>query len=241
MQKPLLVASIAGTCFVLSAVIGGLIGARVARHGGLGGGHPSDPVLWQAPSYHGLTDQLGHKVDSSQFAGKVRVVTFLFPYCTSYCPLIAAHLVGFEHLLADTQVRDQVQIVAFDVDPAGSGPKQMRAFLKEYGWDPHDLHLQYLTGKPKTIRHVVTGGYHVGYQKISDDNGTSQASTADDETPQVTVVNHLAKQVDYDVSHNDGLVLVDPRGRVRAVFDQADTLSGRRLLSKVRSLLPGPS
>jgi len=48
------------------------------------------PVLAAAPSYT-MTNQLGEAVSSSGFAGKIQVVSFLFPYCTTMCPLIAAH------------------------------------------------------------------------------------------------------------------------------------------------------
>ena len=33
-----------------------------------------------------LTDQNGKTVSSADLAGKVQVVTYLFPYCTSFCP-----------------------------------------------------------------------------------------------------------------------------------------------------------
>ncbi|MEJ2436356.1 MAG: SCO family protein [Pseudolabrys sp.] len=56
-------------------------------------GLPKLADLGPAPQYT-LTNQLGQTVSSKRFAGKVQVVTFLFPYCTTYCPLIAAHLMG---------------------------------------------------------------------------------------------------------------------------------------------------
>ncbi len=133
--------------------------------------------LGPAPQYT-LTNQLGRKVSSKRFAGKVRVVTFLFPYCTTYCPLIAAHLMGFERLmvLAQSGLQDKVEIVSFNIAPDAAGPKQMREFLHQYGWDPKDPHWQYLTGSKAQIRRVVTGGYHVAYRRVADgaDAGTAQ-------------------------------------------------------------------
>ena len=197
------------------------------------------PVLAQAPTYQGLTDQTGATVDSADFRGKVQVVTFLFPYCTTYCPLIAAHLSGFERLLSRAGLADQVRLVAFDVDPANTGRPQMRAFLKEYGWNPDNRHWEFLTGKPKTIRQVVTGGFHVAYRRVQEKDESNQGEPS--LNPQPEVVNKLARdaKVDYDISHNDGLVLVDPQGRIRAVHDQADMVSNRELLTEVRLLLAG--
>lgn len=223
-------------CLVLAGAVGWLIGVEFPPGRGE---HPGPPILGQAPSYKGLTNQLGQSVDSSRFEGRVQVVTFLFPYCTTYCPLIAAHLVGLEHLLEDANLASRVQIVAFDVDPQGTGPEQMRAFLKEYGWDPSNLHWQYLTGKPKEIRRVVTGGFHIAYRKAHD-NGASAQDQGPAQTPQPIVVNRLAQKanVNYDISHNDGIVIVDPAGNIRRIYDQADVLSNRRLLKAIRTLLP---
>ncbi len=195
------------------------------------------PVLGQAPSYQGLIDQTGATVDSSDFHGKVQVVTFLFPYCTTYCPLIAAHLAGFESVLKRAGLQDKVKLVAFDVDPANTGRPEMRAFLKEYGWNPDDRHWEFLTGKPKTIRRVVTGGFHVAYRRVREGDSDTQGEPS--LTPQPEVINKLARtaKVDYDISHNDGLVLVGPNGRLRKVYDQADMVSNRELLTEVRQLL----
>jgi len=220
-----------------------LLGWMTGRmSGGASTTMPALPVLGQAPSYHDLTNQLGRKVSSRQFRGKVRIVTFLFPYCTTYCPLITAHLVGLEHLLKYSGLQSQVEIVAFDVDPSRTGPKQMRAFLKEYGWDPSDSHWQYLTGKPQTIRRIITGGYHIDYSRVS----SSQENTPENNRgpgliPQPAVVNSLAEKahVDYDVTHNDALVIVDGQGRIRTIYDQADTLSNRQLLRTVKRLIRG--
>ena len=199
------------------------------------------PVLGKAPTYQHLTDQTGAEVSSADFQGKVQVVTFLFPYCTTYCPLIAAHLAGFENVLRRAGLADRVTLVAFDVDPANTGRPQMRAFLKEYGWNPDDRHWEFLTGKPDTIRRVVTGGFHVAYRRVRENDADTQGEPS--LTPQPEVVNKLAQSVhvDYDISHNDGLVLVDPKGRLRKIYDQADMVSNSELLAQVKQLLKTPT
>ncbi len=197
------------------------------------------PDLGPAPAY-ALTNQLGRTVRSDGFKGKVQIVTFLFPYCTTYCPLIAAHLIGFERLLERARAADRVELVAFNVDPAGAGPAQMRAFLKQYGWDPKDPHWQYLTGAPEAVRKVVTGGFHIAYQKVSDDDADAGRG---DLAPQPEVENKLAAMAKprYDISHNDGLVIVGPRGHIRKIYDQADVVSNDALWQTVSSLLPAPA
>lgn len=193
------------------------------------------PDLGKAPQFQGLTNQLGQSVDSSRFAGKVQVVTFLFPYCTTYCPLIAAHLAGLEGTLELAGLQEEVEVVAYNVDPAGSGPEQMRTFVEQYGWNPHDRHLEYLTGTLQQIRRIVTHGYHVAYEKDSGAAGGGPALT-----PQPEVVNSLAARahVGYDIVHNDALEIVDRQGRIRKVYTQADVVSNQRLLEVIESLLP---
>jgi protein SCO1/2 len=213
----------------LAGLVGFAIGAgRQAK--------PDLPVLRPAPSYR-LTDQLGRPVSSQSFRGKVQVVSFLFPYCTTMCPLIAAHLADFENLGArPAGIADKIALVAFNIDPAGTGPAQMRAFLKQYGWNPEDLHWQYLTGSPAAIRRVVRDGFGVAYERVSD-----SAETADGSLPvvQPEVVNKLADEAhaNYDIVHNDVIEIVDQRGRIRKIFDDADTVDWPRILNVVQDLL----
>jgi len=201
------------------------------------------PILGVAPAFHNFRNQLGQKIDSSQFLGKVQVVTFLFPYCTSYCPLIADHLLGLETLLREAGWQDQVQIVAFDVDPWHTGPTQMRAFLQEYGWDPHDLHWQFLSAKPAQVLRVVRDGYHVSFQQVS--LASERLNIASEKAsgtyiPQPDVANPLAARIrpDYDIAHNDVLELIGPKGRIRWLSTEADRVSNRSLLPLIRTLLP---
>ncbi|MGH6971642.1 MAG: SCO family protein, partial [Caulobacteraceae bacterium] len=119
-----------GAALVLAGFVGGFLAGRGRTFSA-----NSLPDLGPAPAY-ALTNQLGLPVASSQFAGKVRLVTFLSPYCTTYCPLITAHLIGFERFLAQAGAQGKVQVVAFNLVPKAAGPAQLRAFLRQYGWDP---------------------------------------------------------------------------------------------------------
>lgn len=229
------------TAFVLIIVFGGGFSAGWLLNQE-GKTQAALPVLGYAPSYK-LTNQLGQKVSSKSFDGKIRVVTFLFPYCTEYCPLIAVNLVSLWHSLKAAGLANEVQFVAFDVDPGHTGPKQMRAFLKEFGWHPSNMHWQYLTGKPVQIRRVVTGTYHIEYQRVTLAEEARQNRKAKAEgyyVPQPTVRNPLAKKakVNYDVVHNDALAVVDQRGRIRKIYDDASRLPNNQLMTLIKRLLP---
>ncbi len=195
--------------------------------------------LGPTPAYT-LIDQLGQPVESTEFRGKVQVVSFLFPYCTTICPLIAAHMTNFmNQAVKPAGLEDRVQLVSFNVDPAGTGPRQMSAFMKQYGWDPHDPHWVYLTGDSATIRRIVTGGFHVSYERVSEAQEAS-GSTDGPMLQQPEVQNDLAAHahVDYDIAHDDIIEVIGPDGRIRKIYSDADVVSPDRLLKVVESLLP---
>jgi hypothetical protein len=58
-------------------------------------------------------------------------VSFLFPHCTTYCPLMARDLALPQKALAAESIDSTVEIVTFNVDPGGAG--QAAAFLEQYG------------------------------------------------------------------------------------------------------------
>jgi protein SCO1 len=199
------------------------------------------PVLGKAPDYR-MTNQLGETVLSSNLRGKIQLVTFLFPYCTTLCPLITAHLVNLENLgLRPNGIEDKVVIVSFDVDPALTGPPQMRAFLRQYGWNPQDPHWQYLTGSAADVRRVVQNGFGVWYKRVGLASEAQAIGSAPVEQPEV--VNKLADNahVDYDIVHNNVLEIVDQQGRLRKIYNNADTVSWTELLSIVQSLISRPA
>jgi len=195
------------------------------------------PVLGTVPDYT-LTDQLGRPVASTAFAGKVRVVTFLFPYCTSYCPLIAHNFVSLAGVLQTAGLDAKVQLVSFNVDPENTGIDQMRTFQRQYGWNPEDPRWAYLTGKPEQIRHIVRDAFHIYYKKVrtGHDEGEEGEGT---HIPELVVGNRLAEQaqVGYDIVHNDALVIVDTQGRIRKYFSEADRISDDQLIEVIRQLL----
>ncbi len=208
--------------------------------------HPSTqkidplPVLGQVPDYT-LTNQLGQRVSSTSFHGKVRVVTFLFTYCRGYCPLIAHSFMTLEQVIKAAGMEDQVQLVAFNVDPEKTGPAEMRAFQLQYGWKPDNQRWEFLTGSSQEIHHIVTDAYHVYYQKVMDNDEESDNDNLDDDSiPEPVVANQLADKagVGYDIIHNDLLAIVDTQGRIRKFFDNAERVSDEQIMDIIYRLLP---
>lgn len=188
------------------------------------------PVIGEAPHYR-LVDQNGRAVSSQDFAGKVQIVTALFPYCRELCPLVASNLAEFrDNVVQKSDLKGHVVFVFFNVAPADSRPAEMRAFLKQYGWNPDDPAVQYLTGSPGEIERVVERGYHIAYYRTQGDAGDESYFQVD---------NALADRVkpNFDVKHADTIEIVDGAGRIRQIFTDGARLDDMRLLATITPLL----
>lgn len=227
---------------ILSAAI--IIVAIVAAAAGFVFGRrnsaaPELPVLGRAPSYE-LINQLGEKVNSKSFAGKIQVVTFFDPYCNDFCPLIAVNLANFAANFRASALSNQVVFVAFNVDPWQTGVKQMRGFLKEYGWNPKTLDMEFLTGSIAQTKRIVQHGFFVAFQRVpSDDSGGAPVSGTVGNL-QLSLPNPMAEKARprYDIVHNDTIEIVDGKGRIRKIFDEGDRVSDRQLMQVIRALQP---
>jgi protein SCO1/2 len=220
---------------LVSATSGALVGLAVAAVLFLWfvgrSGTTNLPVIGQAPEYQ-LVNQNGKPVSSQDFAGKVQIVTPLFPYCRELCPLVAANLAEFnDNVVQQSDLKGHIAFVFFNVAPADAGPKEMREFLKQYGWNPGDPAVQYLTGPPDEIKRVVERGYHIAYYRTEGD--------AKDEGSTIQVANALADRVkpNFDVKHADTIEVVDGADRIRKIFTNGTRVDDALLQSAITPLL----
>jgi cytochrome oxidase Cu insertion factor (SCO1/SenC/PrrC family) len=91
------------------------------------------------------------------------------------------------------------------------------------------------------VHRVVQNGFGVWYTRISLASEAQNNTSAPVEQPEV--VNKLADEahVDYDIVHNDVLEIVDQKGRLRKIYDSADTVSWTDLLSIIQALISRPA
>ena len=120
----------------------------------------------------------------------------------------------------------------------------MRQFWSEFGGDPSAPDVEFLTGTAQQIRHAVTDGFHVSYQKVSLASEAAAARKQKQQgtyVPQPEVSSTVADQahVNYDVVHNDFIDIVGPHGRVRAILDDPTQLSDAALLTAVSAAAHG--
>jgi cytochrome oxidase Cu insertion factor (SCO1/SenC/PrrC family) len=113
----------------------------------------STPLNSPAPAFS-LTDQHGQNVTLASLRGKVVLLTFLDPVCTSTCPLIAQEFKQAGQLLAADSGR--VELVAIVANPVDYQLGYTQAFDRQEGLDgvPNWL---YLTGSPAQLAQVWRG------------------------------------------------------------------------------------
>jgi protein SCO1 len=231
---PVTVATVAA-----AGVIGGLLWASGQRPGDQARGYPAGQArpgsaagYGSAPSFT-LTDQSGHAISSAHFRGKVQVVSFLFPYCTTECPLLARDLALLQRALAAEGLGGKVEIVTFNVDPGGAGPRQLAAFLDQYGAEADPAaatpHWHFLTGSPQQVKRVVRDQYHVAYWKVAGAEEGAGHSNA------------LAERahVGYDIKHSEVTYVVDGNGTIRYLFTGTNAATTATLLNAIRRVRGG--
>jgi cytochrome oxidase Cu insertion factor (SCO1/SenC/PrrC family) len=110
----------------------------------------SAPLDYSAPAFH-LTDQQGQPVSLASLRGKVVLLTFLDPVCTSDCPLIAQEFRQADQMLGSSA--RQVELVAIVANPL----YYQRDYTLAFDRQEHLAELpnwRYLTGTLPQLRQV---------------------------------------------------------------------------------------
>jgi cytochrome oxidase Cu insertion factor (SCO1/SenC/PrrC family) len=110
----------------------------------------SPPLDTPAPAF-GLTDTHGRTVTLASLRGKVVLLTFLDPVCTTDCPLIAQEF-KYAGTLLGAQDR-QVELVAIAANPAYYSSRFTRAFTAQEGLNTVP-NWEYLTGTLPELRQI---------------------------------------------------------------------------------------
>ncbi len=103
-----------------------------------------------APSFGGLRNYMGEKVDLASYRGKAVFVTFLYTHCPDICPLMTAELQNTLERLGPAKSR-QLQIVAVSVDPHGDTRQAVAHFVDEHRMKGR---MKYLIGNTHELARV---------------------------------------------------------------------------------------
>jgi cytochrome oxidase Cu insertion factor (SCO1/SenC/PrrC family)/thiol-disulfide isomerase/thioredoxin len=91
---------------------------------------PGTPLHGAAPNFT-LTDQFGRSVSLSAFHGKVVILAFNDPQCTTICPLTTTAMVKAKRLLGPAGA--QVELLGVGANPAATETRWVRAYSQAHG------------------------------------------------------------------------------------------------------------
>lgn len=91
---------------------------------------PGTPIHGTAPDFT-LTDQFGRAVSLSAFRGKVVILAFNDPQCTTICPLTTTAMVKAKRLLGPAGAR--VELLGVGANPAATETRWVRAYSQAHG------------------------------------------------------------------------------------------------------------
>jgi protein SCO1 len=173
---------------------------------------PPMEVYGRVPMFQ-LVDQHGAPFTDGSMAGHVSVVDFIFTRCTASCPRLTARMADLQGRLA--RGGSSARLVSFSVDPENDTPPVLAEYAARSGADPSRW--SFVTGPVDTVKAAVVGGFKVALEKLP--KGAN----------------------DYDVTHGNWFVLVDPTGNLRGYYTTDDPADLNHVVRDVQRLEHGGS
>jgi protein SCO1/2 len=164
-----------------------------------------------------LVDEHGHATSLASFRGRYVVLAPSLTLCHEVCPLTTGALMSLRGRLRDAGLAGRVVVAEATVDPWRDSPARIRAFKRRTGAD-----VRFLTGTKAEIR-ALWRTFGVEYHRV-----------AQDDPPDRDWWTHRPET--FDVTHTDGLFIVDPRGHWRVAVVGMPVTAGR-LPRRLASLL----
>ena len=173
------------------------------------------PVYWNAPAFT-LTDQDGQRVSTSDFAGRVWLVNFIYTACPDECPLeLMPKMRKVQELVkADARLAGKVQLVSISVDPDTDTPSVLKAYGKAFDADP--TLWRFLVGTEQETADLLENGFKVGLTQGHSDEASSEEHS--------------------EINHPLRFVLVDAAGRIRGIPPSSD-MTAEQFVEDMRRLV----
>ncbi len=171
---------------------------------------PALAFYGHVPTFH-LLDQRGAPFSDGSMLGHVNVVDFIFTRCASSCPRLTARMGELQGRLE--RDRGSARLISFSVDPDNDTPPVLSEYAAKAHADPERW--SFLTGPVDDVKAAVVSGFKIALEKQPRE-GTN----------------------DYDVTHGDWFVLVDPGGNLRGYYAVDDSKDLDVLTADIQRLEP---
>lgn len=173
-----------------------------------------------------FTDQAGHTVHLSDFAGKTVVLGDMLTLCQEHCPIDTETLVLMARERAATPDPADTVFLSVTVDPTRDTPAQLAAYRRLYVGSPANVpQWELLTGSPANVA-ALWRSLHVYVQKVGEDSGVVRSW-------------RTGRKLTYDVDHSDDVFFIDPAGRERYLFAGQPYLHGGRVPPAMQRFMSG--
>jgi protein SCO1/2 len=171
-------------------------GSGAARADG-GAGRPlaTGIALDKALPRLALVDEHGRTVSLDALRGRYVVLAPTLTLCHEVCPLTTAALEGVATAVRARGLQRRVTVAEVSVDPWRDSPARLRAFKRRTG-----TRLALFTGARAQLRRFWRA-FGVRFERTRSDAGARDWWTG--------------RRLGFDVSHTDGVFILDPRGRLR--------------------------
>jgi len=147
-------------------------------------------VVSAVPAYDfTLADQTGQPLTLGSMRGDEVILFFGYTHCPDECPITMAHLATVYHALSPADQK-RVQVVFVTVDPRRDTRAELKRYLRAF-----DQHFIGLTGSASALASTYRA-YAVDRRLVEE-----------------------ARTGKEDVAHSSTIYLIDPRGRLRVLFD----------------------
>jgi len=148
--------------------------------------------------------QSGANIRFADFRGKWLLVDFIYTRCPTYCRALGGEFAQLQDRLAGPLAHGKLQLLSISFDPNHDTPRQLAAYLQR----SRDRGAGWFASRPVEADALERLERAFGITVIPDGAG--------------------------GYTHNAAIHLVDPRGRLVAIFDADDPrLAGRVLLQNV--------
>ena len=153
-----------------------------------------------------LTNQNGKTVSDEDFAEKIRVVAFFFTSCPGICSTMSANMVKVQETFREDE---RVKLLSFSVMPEVDTVSVLKNYAETYSIRTSKWDL--LTGERKAIYDLARNSYFAEAETI----GANEQG---------------------GIIHSEKLLLIDPDGHIRGVYNGTLAFDMRRLIEDVRTL-----
>ena len=167
-----------------------------------------------------LTTDAGKPTSLASLHGQVVVLADFLTLCQETCPLTTGNLLVMDRAVSAAGLAGRVHFVELTVDPNRDTTWRLRAYRRLFG-APANLLL--LTGSPAVIGQIWRY-FGVWYQQVAEDNppGTDWLT---------------GKPLTYDITHQDALIYLDAKGRVRFLVVGSPDAAGAPIPPALRRFL----